>query len=261
MDFTRYRRVTSRACAMLTVLFSSSLLAGSSNAVTIDFEYLAHGEVANGTVDIVTISADNFHRSFDYAVGFNSHAQGTADPDLQASGGAMQWSGGNIAGQDLGILLILQENSAGCSTGTCSNPDDEGRRAAGVLRFDFSTPVLDFGFDAVDIESLGAENATIKFFGGGETATVHLMDFFDTISPLYDPTLVLGNNTANRFAAIPVEFLGLSQIEYVEFKLGGSGALDNLEITLIPEPTTALLMSLGLGAIVAKRRIIPSPQA
>lgn len=261
MDFRCFGRVASRACAMLTLLFSSSLLAGSSNAVTIDFEFLAHGEVANGTVDFITISAINPHRSFDYAVGFDSHAHGTADPDLQASGGAMQWSGGNIAGQDLGTLLILQERSAGCSTGVCSGPDDEGRRPAGVLRFDFSTPVLDFGFDAVDIESLDAENATIRFFGGGEKATVQLMDFFDPTSPLYDPTLMLGNNTANQFAPITAEFLDLSQIEYVKFKLGGSGALDNLEITPIPEPTTALLTILGLGAMVATRRIAPSSLA
>jgi hypothetical protein len=38
--------------------------------VTFDFEYLAHGEVANGTFRGVTISAINPNENFDYAVGF-----------------------------------------------------------------------------------------------------------------------------------------------------------------------------------------------
>jgi hypothetical protein len=202
----------------------------------------------------VTISAINPNKGFDYAVGFDSQAVGTADPDLEAGGGLTPWSGGNIAGEDLGTILILQENSTGCSTGTCSDPDDEGERPAGTLIFDFSISILEFGFDAVDIESISAENAMIKFSGGGDSAIVDLMEFVDASSALYDPTLSLGDNTANRFAPISAAYLGLSEIDRVEFDLAGSGALDNLEVTFVPEPSTALLMSLGLGALAARRR-------
>jgi hypothetical protein len=142
---------------------------------------------------------------------------------------------------------------------TCSSPDDEGKRPAGTLIFDFSVSILDFGFDAVDavdIESLSAENATIEFFGGGDSAIVDLMEYFDAGSALYDPTLSLGDNTTNRFAPISAAYLGLSEIDRVEFNFGGSGALDNLEFTLVPEPSTALLVSLGLGVLAARRRVV-----
>lgn len=235
--------------------------AGTSNALTIDFEYLAHGEVANGVYDGVTISATNPNQSFDYAVGFDSNASNTRDPDLQADDDLPRWSGGNIAGEDLGILLILQEDRSSCARGVCSNPDDEGNRPAGILRFDFSIPVREFGFDMVDLEGLGPEHASIDFFGGGGSASVDLTAFFDLTSVLYDESLELGNNTANRFSPITAEFLGLSQIEHVDFNLGGSGALDNLVImpaVAVPEPSTALLLSLGLAFIGARRPSVHS---
>jgi hypothetical protein len=134
--------------------------AGPSNALTIDFEYLAHGEVANGVYNGVTISASNPNQGFDYAVGFDSNASYTPNPDLQA-----------------------------------------------------------------------------------------------------DDSLELGNNTANRFSPITAEFLGLSEIEHVDFNLGGSGAIDNLVImpaVAVPEPSTALLLGLGLAFIGARRHRAPS---
>lgn len=240
------------------------LFAGSSNALTIDFEYLAHGEVANGVYDGVTISASNPNQGFNYAVGFDSNASHSRDPDLQADDDLPRWSGGNIAGEDLGILLILQENSTGCSTGVCRHPDDEGHRPAGILSFDFSIPVREFGFDMVDLEGLGPEHASIDFFGGGGSASVDLLAFFDVVSVLYDESLELGNNTANRFSPITAEFLGLSQIEHVDFNLGGSGALDNLVImpaVAVPEPSTALLISLGLAVMGIQRRSVDSTRA
>ena len=243
MDFSHFGSVANRAVAILVFSLSVALslsLASPAVALTIDFNYLEHGEIANGNIGSVTISAYNLHKDFHYAVGFNSNAFNTADPDLEATPGDMPWSGGNIAEMELGIMLILQENDDGCFTGICSDPDDVGRRPAGRLSFDFAIPVLDFGFDAIDIESLSAEQAMIEFFDGASSEIVTLMDFFDITSPLYDPTLALGNNTANRFSPITAEFLGLSQMDRVDFHLGGSGAVDNLTITPIPEPTTAL---------------------
>ncbi|MFT5444596.1 MAG: hypothetical protein ACI8W3_003653 [Myxococcota bacterium] len=247
------KRIAKRASVMLT-LFCFFGFSTAANALNIDFEYLDHGEIAFGTIDGVTISAFNFNRDFNYAVGFDSNATGTSDEDLESAGLPTPWSGGNIAGEDLGTMLILQENSDGCDTGICSDPDDEGMRRAGVFVFDFATPITAFGFDGIDIESLTAENMTIDFAFGDDFVTVDLMDFFDPSSILYDPTLSLGNNTANRFTAITAESLGFDQIDRVKIIMGGSGGIDNLNYTPVPEPTTALLMALGLSGLAVKRR-------
>jgi hypothetical protein len=251
MDFSWIGRATSQACALLVLTVASG-----SNALTIDFESLAHGEVADGSYNGVTISATNLNQDFNYAVGFDSNDPSTRDPDLQANPGDPRWSGGNIDDIDLGILLILQENRAGCSSGVCSKPDDEGQRPAGTLRFDFSISVREFGFDFVDLEGLGPESATIDFYGGGGSATLDLALYFEMTSELYDPTLELGNNTANRFSPITAELLGLSEIDRIDFNLGGSGALDNLEFTPVPEPSTALMLGIGLATLGARRRSV-----
>ncbi len=256
MKRLRSRHIAKQTCTRLARFFAILCFATSSSAMEIDFDSLGHGEVANGSIEGVTISAVNNNRKFNYAVGFDSHAMNTEDPDLEANEAPMQWSGGNIADQNLRTILILQENSAGCAGGTCSLPDDEGGRPAGVLRFEFSVPILDLGFDLIDIESLTAEDAMIEFFDGTVSATVDLMDFFDRASALYDPTLVLGNNTANRFVPIRAGFLGLSQIDRVDFNLGGSGGLDNLTMTSVPESTPALLVCLGLVTMTGARRVV-----
>jgi len=244
--------------AIAAALVVALSIGESATAVSYGFEHLAHGEIANGSFDGVTISANNPWRWVDYAVGFDSRAHetlgSTADPDLQAGSGSNPWSGGNIAAYELGTMLILQENGKGCWSGVCSRPDDEGRRPAGQIAFDFAVPVVDFGFDAVDIESIMAENASIDFIGGGITRSIDLMSFFDSTHALYDASLMLGDNTANRFTPITVEFLDMSVIERVEFNLGGSGALDNLEYTSVPEPGSALMLVVGLMGLVARRR-------
>lgn len=231
-----------------------SMGAREARALMVDFESLTHGEVAIGSLSGVDIQALNPNRSFDLAVGFDTTQTGTADLDLQASPTGNAWSGGNLAGEALGLILILQENDSGCSTGICSSPDDEGRRPAGELRFAFDTPVLDFGFDLVDIESLGSEEAFIVLFDGETSATVGLLEFLDPNSDRYDPTIVLGNNTANRYAPITAESVGLSKIDAATIRLGGSGGVDNLNGTVVPEPTTALLLGLGLAGIAGAGR-------
>jgi hypothetical protein len=237
-------------------MLASSIGAGEARALSLDFETLAHGEVATGSLDGVEIGALNPNRSFDLAIGFDTHETGTADLDLQASAAGDPWSGGNLAAVDLGTILILQENDSGCTTGICSNPDDEGRRPAGDLSFVFDVPVLDFGFDLVDLDSLATEAGSIEFFQGNASVSLSFMEFLDPGSDRYDPTIAIGNNTANRFAPITAESLDLERIDSVTFHLGGSGGVDNLQGTVVPEPTAAILLGLGLSGIgFAGRRV------
>lgn len=222
----------------------------ASSASAIDFDSLAHGEIATNqfAAQGVTISADNFHQGFDYAIGFDTRESGTRDDDLEA-GSAPFWSGGNLAGQALDVILVLQENDVGCGDGVCDLPDDEGGRPAGNLIFDFDVALVAFGFDVVDVESAMAENGMVHFFVDGDDtpeATVSFMDFVTSGTDFYDPTIVFGNNAANRFAPITAERLGIGAFDRVIIEMGGSGGVDNLQMA-VPEPGTGLLMGLALA--------------
>jgi hypothetical protein len=249
-----------RGRSVSALLFTSSfallaLLPSPALALLVDFDSVVHGGVIEDQLDGITITATNPNRAFDIAAAFDTNESGTSDPDLEANlSGSFFWSAGNIAQVDLGRILILQEDDDDCSTDVCSDPDDEGERPAGEIDILLTTSVLDFGFDLVDVESILAEAAFIRLYQGDDFETVALMDYLDTGSARYDPTIVLGDNSANRFAPITAESLGFQQIDRVAFELGGSSGIDNLRGTAVPEPSSAALVGLGLGALALARR-------
>jgi len=231
----------------LTILtLCSLLLASTASGLTITFDEvgLVHGSLVSDQYAGLSIAADNYNRSFDYAVAFDSNAMDTRDPDLEAaSGGLTSWSGGNLEGVDLGIMLVIQENDYRCGDGVCNRPDDEGRRAAGTLTFDFGqTPVFDFGFDLIDVESTTAENGQVIFFSGDDQVSIGFVDLL--------MGLELGDNTANRILPFAPSFGdeldSALAFDRIVIELGGSGAVDNITFTPVPQPSTALLLSLGL---------------
>lgn len=223
--------VTTATIATMASILTIAAMPGSAQALTIDFEDYAHGEVVTGGSGF-TITVDNFVRAFDYGVAFDSDLSGTADADLEAD-----WSGGNLVGQSLGKILIIQENAAGCDLGLCTSPDDEGGRPAGTItvELDVATPI--FGFDLIDVDSTMAENGALTLWDA--TGTSVSIDFATVLSG-FD----IGDNTANRVDPYVASDLGLGPIVKVEFLLGGSGGIDNLVV--IPEPATFLLMAMGL---------------
>jgi len=241
------------ATAIATAMvWGSMLLPGSAGAVTLSFDGLGlvHGEVVSA-FDGVTIEATNPNRSFDYAVVFDSEASGTRDLDLEAAtGGATRWSGGNLEGVELGMMLILQENGSGCDSGVCLNADDEGSRpSAGELRFIFDVPVTSFGFDLIDVDSTTAENGSVTFkTGSGGSATIAFADFLAGFE--------VGDNTANRIDAFTASSVGLADEIFTEVTIafGGSGAIDNVTFVPTPEPSTVLFLGVGLAGLAARRR-------
>jgi hypothetical protein len=71
--------------------------------------------------------------------------------------------------------------------------------------------------------------------------------------PTLDPTIVFGDNTANRVEPIAAQDFGVDSFDQVIVNLGGSGALDNITYTPVPEPGALLLICLGLGGFAASR--------
>ncbi|MCH2170466.1 PEP-CTERM sorting domain-containing protein [Myxococcota bacterium] len=232
-------------------LMAVSLLQSTGvSASLIDFNAFEHGRVVDLNIPGLSITAENVGGGPDLAVVFDSNLSGTRDPDLEAaSGGATLWSAGNLVGVDLGGILILQENGFGCWDGVCNRPDDEGSRPAGSLTLDFEAPIESFGLDLIDIDGLTLELGALVFVGSLGTDTVPFTD-------LLNPGDV-GNNSANRVDPLALTDMGIGNIQRIRVEWGGSGALDNLQYTLTPEPSTGSLIALGLvtlGVATGRRR-------
>lgn len=245
--------------AMTSAAFGAA--GASATTITIDFEGLNHGAVVDTQFvgNGVTISADS---AMDLAVAFDSRERGTRDPDLEGPNGADgSWSDGNLAPDTvLGLILIIQENDDGCSDWICDLPDDEGSRPAGELIFEFSTDILSFGFDLVDVEGAPIENGAVEFYSGGSispVASVPFSSFVDSSSSFFDPTVRFGNNTANTIAPIDAAALGLNAadaaFDKIVIKMGGSAGVDNISFLPAPEPDTLSLVGIGLGVFGAMR--------
>lgn len=245
-----------RVAVWLTALLMTAVWHQSVPAAVIDFETLVHGEVVTTQFagsDGVTIGAVNFNRWHNLAIAFDSRRTGTSDPDLQ---GPMWSGGGNLAPDTvLGNMLIISENWRQSVRGIVNDPDDEGGRPAGKLIFDFEEQITAFGFDLVDIESTSAENGYVKFYNEGRrVGKVRFSDFVNP-SSFFDSTVSYGNNSANRIAPITAEDLGVEGFDKVVIKMGGSGAVDN--VNYVPEPGTLVLFLMGsLCALMRMRKTV-----
>lgn len=249
----------------ITIILSVLALPMMGNAVTLTFDGFEHGEIVNGSSG-VDIKATNRGGGPDWAVIFDSTKTGTADPDLESN-----YTLGNLAGQNLGNLLIIQESYDLKQDGIVLTPDDEGSRPAGSLFFSFEVPVLSVGFDLVDVE--GPEewskipisdtnpveyNFTSGFFASftdvtGQKVIVGFEEFVTPGSDYYDETVTYGNHSANRIKPITAASLGLSDITEIEINFGGSGAIDNLYAE-VPIPSSIFLLGLGFIAVTGVRR-------
>lgn len=229
-----------------------AMAAGASAGISgYDLEGLQHGEIVTTQLPGLTISADNPNRPFDLAIIFNSNLPSTIDPDLEGP----NWAMGNLSpSTNLGNLLILAEtNVDNNGDGLIDEPNDEGNRpVAGSIFIDFDARQQFFGFDLVDHEP-AVENSMIRFFANGLlVGEIHFNDFANPASLFYDPTVAFGNNSANRIAPIDIAQLGGSAFDRVEFRFGGSGAVDNFN--LIPSPGAAALAGVAMVLGVGRRR-------
>ncbi|MEO1716488.1 MAG: hypothetical protein AAFR76_05195 [Planctomycetota bacterium] len=226
--------------------------AGMSAAQTFTFDGIAHGEIlSNQFAPAMTMVGQNFNRGFDILAGFDTNLTGTSDPDLQGP----PWSGGNLAisatETNLGTAVILAENDLDVDgDGILDDPDDEGSRPAGLMDLGFASPIPVFGLDIIDIEGRVREFSSLDFYSGGAlVGTVTFEDFEDPSSPYFDPTVVFGNNTANRISPIAATDFGVLGFDRVVINIGGSSAYDTF---VVPAPASAAV--LGLSGLAAARR-------
>lgn len=238
-----------------TLAFSANARAG-----VLDFNGFTHGQIMTNQLqasDGVTISANNPNRSFDIAAIFNTNFAGsTPDPDLVSP-----WDAGNLApNTDLGNALILSQTSTLSAPGILAVPNDEGSRPAGELILDFDTQINSIGFDLIDVESITAEDGMVMFYLNGVLLDSIAFDEFVTAGQFFDPTVVFGNNSANRISPISIGDLDPSSrgtatgFDRVVFALGGSGAIDTIQF--VPEPATLSLLALGGIALIRRRRLV-----
>lgn len=259
-----------RNTRLFTVPAALGVLAatGVASAGSIDFNDLAHGEIVNNQYQSshgVTITAENFHRSFDLAVAFDSNLSQTRDPDLESP-----WSGGNLpVTHDAGKVMILQENNHNPdSDNIVDRPDDEGRRPAGRFVIDFDRAIDSFGFTLVDIE--GPE----EYYGGyflsiyrneEQVAQIDFADF--VVRDAFDPVRkaaydmystsnrpVFGDNSINHILPLDADLLG-GEFDRVVIGLGGSGGIDDLAFTtVVPTPSTFTIGAVLLTLAGLRRR-------
>ena len=220
-------------------------------AVSIDFENFDHGDVVAAPIAVrgdYTLVVENFTRSYDAAVAFDTGRSGTADDDLERGSG---FATGNIADSHPGNILILQENDD-CSATSCDSPDDEGRRPAGKFTFVLGQLQESFAFDLFDVDSTTSEAGRITFFrlaNGSADVTVASFSFADFLG--LGQGVAFGDNSANH-----VDLGKIGSFNAFAILLGGSGGIDNIatEGTPVPEPASVSLLALGLVALAFARR-------
>lgn len=240
----KIRKIFYFAIGLLVV---SVLWVSSASALPLNLDSLNHGDVVtNQFAPDVNIWAKNYGGGPNRALIFDSTKRNTRDPDLEDKYG---WSQGNLKNQELGNLLIVQENYYNI-------PDDEA--GGGSLLFKFEDNLSSFGFDIVDVEGGGEP---LSFHVYEADGTKHSLDFSQITNR--DNSISWGDNSANRIAPITAADFGLDELLFnmVEVELAGSGAVGNVNFTpyrppsAVPEPTTMLLVGAGLlGLVVLKRR-------
>ena len=242
-----------------------------AEALVLDFNDLAPGEIVSSQylqTQGVTISAINFGSGPGLAIIFDSLNPTGGDYDLAGPA----WAGGNLASANtvLGKILIIAENDVDSNLdGLIDFPDDEGSRPAGSIFFDFENPMCSVGFDLIDVEGpseFGHNSGFVAtfFIGGSELARVGFDQFINKNSMFFDSTIQYGDNKANRISPITVDSLSaftgtsITAFDKVEFNLGGSSAIDNIDVSTCQTPVVDEFIDNEIKRIVAEPQNVKS---
>lgn len=271
----------------------SALAASAVQETVVTFDEpgvgLTHGDIVSTQFQSdfgLTISATNLRnpdRFDDLAVIFDTTdggpGDGNVDPDLVQPfdlGNGIVKVGGTTElrqGSSGGNSLIIQEDTRVKKNGELRNaPDDEGRRPAGYLLFDFDEDISSFGFSLIDIEEtealggyfaaffddgvqLGVSGVTadvddrVSEDGIGDVSLDNVVRFAEfTTSGGRDNgesgDAVFGNNSFNIIAPLTAADYGLAGgdqlFDTVLLFFNGSGAVDDVRFT---RPTSSYPVS------------------
>ncbi len=212
-----------------------------ASAAVIDFEDYNAGTIIDNEYEDtlgVTINGVNVaKRRSNLAVVFDTDNPTGGDYDL----GAPFFNNADLGMLSPGNVLIIHENPRSCYYQLfCFNPDDEGSRPAGYFDIDFGDAVTLNSIDFFDIET--EEN--------GNTMN-NLISLFDINGDEIFPNTfhTPGTGGDNMWARLDFDVVGVTSMR---IKLHGSGAIDNINFSRVPEPPTLLLLIagiLGLGFI------------
>lgn len=174
----------------------------------IDNEYAAYG---------VTITTNNLAPGHpDLGIAFDTDNPTGGDPDLRTPNPGLHPSNTTAFHN----VLIIAEDAVFDANGLVIDPDDEARQPAGSFTFDISFVLTEARFTLLDNEEPGL----IEFFKDG---------------------FAVGSTPIPSTADGAVQTVGFDGAQFNSFKvnLGGSGALADL--TLVPEPSSLLLLAFG----------------
>jgi hypothetical protein len=260
--FHRNAPVVGALIALLAMVTNAS----AASTLLLDFESFSHGQIIDDDMPGVTVSVDNFRSGGpDLGVIFDTRLRNTPDDDLEGPNGANgSWAGGgNIPSDEiLGNALIIPTRGGDDGNGFLDEaPNDEGRRPAGVITMLFDSNIRTFGFDLIDVEGPveygNGGGFVASFFSNGSLVTT--IDFADFVTPgslVYDAGITFGNNSANRIVPIDLQQFGPGMINKVQIAMGGSGAVDNILVTMVPTPSAVAvgIMMLGGLTIIERRK-------
>ncbi len=190
---------------------------------------------------------------FDSTPGGVNSGPGAPDPDLLV---------------DLGNILILQdaENPQQTVPGIFDLPDDDF--PGGTITVQFNYPVYLTSIDLVDIDQLlGAEVTLFDSLGNIRNYDVSNNWTFDinVDGPSGYDTLDLttlapqqgeGGGTAIATEIAPFGGFNPQDVVAMQIVIEGSGGIDNIKGTVIPEPVTMTLLGLGGLGILSRRKKI-----
>lgn len=223
--------------SLISAIAAGAAMLGAANAVVIDFEGLSTGTIVDNEFSPLVTFSTVSNGSNNHAVVFDSANPTGNDSDLGAP-----FSDGVGAGGPLspGKILIVSEDARGvdCSSGvTCTPADDEA--SGGAITMAFSQEVTFNGFNVFDVSD------------GNASFTARFYDLNDILITSISAANGIGDNEYQAFSNLDINGVFKAVLEFT-----GSGAIDDLDFTVVPIPGALILMlsGLGLGGFVSRKR-------